>query len=120
MAEKNLGTVRDAAERVVEVNRPYYNKRLLKTIPKELLEMELTDNNLFLVSNLIDKFKFARCGYLAGILGYPLKEVFIVGGRLYKHWIDLTNSDLLPSRQQQQIIKEIKFLNNLVLTVAHQ
>ncbi len=119
MAERVLGTVRSVAKRVIGANKPHYTWELLKTVPEELLKWKLTNENLFLVTNMVDKYKAARCGYLAGIIGYPLKEVFMIEGDLYDKLINLPNHDHLPP-EQQQIIKEIKFLNNLALTIAHQ
>jgi hypothetical protein len=119
MAKKDLGTVRDVAERIVEENKRYYSMELLQTVPYDLLGRNLNNENLFAVSLMVEKFMFIRMGYLGGILGYPQKEVFRVGGDLYDKLINLPNHDHLPP-DQQKLIKEIKFLNNLALKVAHQ
>ena len=119
MAGKNLGTVRSVAKRIIGTNKPYYTWELLKAVPEKLLKWKLKDENIFAVSLMVEKFMFIRMGYLGGIMGYPQEEVFRVGGDLYDKLINLPNHDYLPSGQQQ-LIKEIKFLNNLALKVAHQ
>lgn len=119
MAEKVLGTMRDVAERVVKANFHYFSlSLLLTTVPEHILTMEPNDENHYHIAHLLDKLYFARMGYLAGIRGFPLSEVFLHQGDLHDELINRPSHKDLPL-EQQELIREIKFLTSLAKAVAY-
>jgi hypothetical protein len=121
MGDKVLCKVRKVAERVVDVNQPYYYPELIQLIPEEILEIGLTDNNLCETGIAIDKIRFQKERELLKMLGIP------AGMKLPRKVADMLShiinykeqTEALPPDQQQKV-KEIKFLSNVAQTVIHQ
>lgn len=119
MAEKFLGTVREVAEKVVKANYHYFSlSLLLKTVPEYILAMEPNNENHYQIAHLLDKLYFGRVGYLAGIRGFSLSEVFLLQGDLHDKLIDRPSHKDLPF-EQQELVREIKFLKSLAKAVAY-
>jgi hypothetical protein len=108
--------IREVAERVVASYMPYYSPEFLQAIPDELLERDLTFDNITEAERQIGLVRFE-------------KEWELIGGRegrtrmpgYLKEWIKQTISDpdeteTLPADQQQKV-KEILFLYALADTV---
>lgn len=111
--------VRDIAERTITANAGYYSAALLQLIPKELLDVELTDNNLHELGKKIDETRFKKEDELATMLQMvkpdekdmqKLREV-INGTREMAGEFTLS---------QKEKIKEIKFLSNVAQIIIHQ
>jgi len=120
--KKVLGNVRDVAKQIVEINQFYYSAELIELIPDSLLERILTDKNLHETSVEIDKLRFKKEDELLQMLGFSDSKSKITKSVL-RELADAINikerfEELLP--EQQQIVKEIKFLNNVAQTVLHR
>ncbi|OFY37452.1 MAG: hypothetical protein A2Z69_03395 [Bacteroidetes bacterium RBG_13_44_24] len=121
MSDKILCKVRKVAERIVDINQPYYSSDLLQLIPEELLEFSLTDNNLYEAEVLIDKIRFQKETELMKMLGIPAgMELPPKVAEMLNHLINYKEkTEALPPEQQQKV-REIKFLFNVAATVIHQ
>jgi len=122
LMKKVLGNVRDVAKQIVEINQFYYSAELIELIPDSLLERILTDKNLHETSVEIDKLRFKKEDELLQMLGFSDSKSKITKSVL-RELADAINikerfEELLP--EQQQIVKEIKFLNNVAQTVLHR
>lgn len=115
---KVLGTVRDVAEKVVKANYHYFSLSLLQTVPEHIMTMEPNDENHYQIAHLLDKLYFGRVGYLAGIRGFSLSEVFLLQGDLHDKLINHPSHEDLPS-EQRELVREIKFLKSLAKAVAY-
>lgn len=122
MAKDNLGKVRDVAKQIVEINHSYYSTELIELIPDGLLGRILTDKNLHLISIEIDGLRFERQNELLKMLGFTCSTIDCPRVVL-QELADVINIkeryEKLPSEQQQKV-KEIKFLNNVAQTVLHR
>lgn len=78
----------------------------------------MTNDNLHSTSVIIDRIRFAKEDELADLLAI---NDLIEGTEEYERLKAVINGDInfLPE-DQKRIIRGIKFLNNLALTVLHQ
>ena len=113
----------DVARMIVDLNEPYYSKELIDLLPGELLDVELSDNNLHQTSIRIDQLRFwAQCE-LMGLLGMFESYDSKVPDNSWEELSDVLNNEELfdeLSSDQQKKVKEVKFLSNVALTVLHQ
>lgn len=113
-----LGSVESVARDVIGVNKGVYTNKLLRIIPSDILNKELTDDALMSVSEEIDNIRFEKQDDLAKSLGihdHPEKEK--AEDLLYQ----IINSPLgkLPKETKEKVV-EIKFLFNVAATIVHQ
>jgi len=111
-------TVRNVAIDNIRTNAEYYLDALLQLIPSEVLNTELTDQNLHKIGLKIDKIRFKKEDELSAMLQMVkpdkkdmqrLKEVINE---------EKGSGEFTPSQKQK--IKEIKFLSSVAQTIIHQ
>lgn len=112
-------TVRNVAIDLIKANAEYYLDALLQLIPPEILNTELTDQNLHKIGLEIDNIRFEKEDELSAMLQMVkpdkkdmqrLREV--INGTIK------TVGELIPSQKEK--IKEIKFLSNVAQMIIHQ
>jgi len=111
-------TARNIAKDVIKANPNDYSNDLLQLIPKEILDTELTDDNLHEMGLKIDEIRFKKEDELALFLGLgdTAKNT-----KTRDFLTDIMNRklDRLPDRQRK-IVRKIKFLSNVAQTIIHQ
>lgn len=118
MKETKLGKVREIALHVIKINSHYYSEDLMSLIPTELLNVDLTDENLHETGTKIDGIRFQKEAEFARIVDLPY-----VGAieEEEKKLSELLNSDIGSlSDEEENKRREIRFLSNLAQTIIHQ
>jgi len=93
MKEEKLGKVREIALRIIKENPSHYSRDFINSIPEELLDTDLVDDNLGTTGIKIDEVRFQKEKDIASI-------------------VDLTDKKI---REQ-----EIRFLARVARVVIHQ
>lgn len=108
-----LGTVKEIAEWIIEINTPYYAEDLLKLIPEELLNKRLTDENLGETMRQVDAIRFKKKDELKSKIKSDEMAEILVGV--------ITNypNAILPIELEIKM-RKIKFLFNVAATIIHQ
>lgn len=108
-----LGTVKEIAEWIIEINTPYYAEDLLKLIPEELLNKRLTDENLDETMRQVDAIRFKKEDELKSKIKTDEMTKILVG-----IIINYPN-EILPKELEMKR-REIKFIFNVAATIIHQ
>lgn len=118
-----LCNVRKVAQRVVDASPSYYSSDLLALIPEEILEYGLIDNNLYVAEEMLDEIRFRKETELLrmrGISADSEKHLPVSASKELRRIINQREETEALSVDQQQKVKEIKFLFNVAATVIHQ
>lgn len=114
-------TVRDVAELVSKNSFGFYSKDLFSLIPDELLDRELTEDNLGQTADEIDEIRFQKERKLSDLLGFSAPSDSEIPrstwDKLSVAINEAISEDLSP--EQFQCIKEVRFLSNVAQAVLH-
>lgn len=113
-----LGKVRKLALHLIQINSHYYSDELIDLVPSELLDVDLTDENLHKTGIEIDKIRFRKEAEFARMVNLPYKGATKEQKRQLSVML---NSDVgALSDEEEEKRREIRFLSNLAQTVIHQ
>lgn len=112
--EKNLGTVGTVVETILKKNMSQYPIVLARLIPKGLLTTKLTNENLHEMGTKIDEIRFKIERELAKMLNIEDDTAML------SKVINGEKGVRVLTQLQKQMIKKIKFLNNVAQVIIHQ
>ncbi len=118
MNKTKLGKVREVALHVVEINSHYYSDELIDLVPSELLNINLTDENLHETGIKIDKIRFQKEAEFAFMVSLSYEGATEEQKR--KLSVMLNNDVGALSEKEEIKRREIRFLSNLAQTIIHQ
>lgn len=114
-----LNKVRSVAKRIIRINQTIYPAGFINIIPAEILNTEMTDDNLNSIGDQIDQLRFVRFKELAKVLGLPTARTTWTKRERKLYRDKCKDLEKLPYRQRRLIL-ESGFLLNVAATVIHQ